>query len=188
MYLRFAQAGLSSPFRHTKKRVIPCGITRFCTNVFTGSLKKYAVRIISGVVLVSISSTSVPDASEIERDSPTAYKTVHRTVLYLRFAQAGLSSPLRHTKKRGIPLWDNPFFGTPEGTRTPNPRNRNPMLYPLSHWRISDSLSIIAGFSGFVKRKDGKIFPLPREKPGQRGGARLGRDYSFGKSSRSRST
>ena len=25
------------------------------------------------------------------------------------------------------------FFGTPEGTRTPNPRNRNPMLYPLSH-------------------------------------------------------
>ena len=23
--------------------------------------------------------------------------------------------------------------GTPEGTRTPNPRNRNPMLYPLSH-------------------------------------------------------
>ena len=28
------------------------------------------------------------------------------------------------------------FFGTPEGTRTPNPRNRNPMLYPLSHRRI----------------------------------------------------
>ena len=25
------------------------------------------------------------------------------------------------------------FNGTPEGTRTPNPRNRNPMLYPLSH-------------------------------------------------------
>ena len=29
------------------------------------------------------------------------------------------------------------FFGTPEGTRPPNPRNRNPMLYPLSHRRIS---------------------------------------------------
>ena len=28
------------------------------------------------------------------------------------------------------------IFGTPEGTRTPNPRNRNPMLYPLSHRRI----------------------------------------------------
>ena len=27
-------------------------------------------------------------------------------------------------------------FGTPEGTRTPNPQNRNLMLYPLSHWRI----------------------------------------------------
>lgn len=28
------------------------------------------------------------------RDSPTPYKTVHWTVLYLRFAQAGLSSPI----------------------------------------------------------------------------------------------
>ena len=27
-------------------------------------------------------------------------------------------------------------FGTPEGTRTPNPQNRNLMLYPLSHRRI----------------------------------------------------
>ncbi len=42
------------------------------------------------------------------------------------------------------------LFGTPEGTRTPNPRNRNPMLYPLSHWRIC-SLCIIAGFVWFVK-------------------------------------
>ena len=44
-------------------------------------------------------------------------------------------------------------FGTPEGTRTPNPRNRNPMLYPLSHRRIFQSQIIIAGFAGFVKRK-----------------------------------
>ena len=29
--------------------------------------------------------------------------------------------------------WGICLFGTPEGTRTPNPRNRNPMLYPLSH-------------------------------------------------------
>ena len=40
----------------------------------------------------------------------------------------------------GIPKSRYPFgyllFGTPEGTRTPNPRNRNPMLYPLSHRRI----------------------------------------------------
>ncbi len=27
------------------------------------------------------------------------------------------------------------------------------MLYPLSHWRISVSLNIIAGFSEFVKSK-----------------------------------
>ena len=48
--------------------------------------------------------------------------------------------------------------GTPEGTRTPNPRNRNPMLYPLSHRRIPlISLAIIAVFSVFVKRL-GKIF------------------------------
>lgn len=26
-------------------------------------------------------------------------------------------------------------FGTPEGTRTPNPQNRNLMLYPLSYRR-----------------------------------------------------
>ena len=46
----------------------------------------------------------------------------------------------------------NTRYGTPEGTRTPNPRNRNPMLYPLSHRRISESLTIIAGFPPFVKR------------------------------------
>ena len=28
--------------------------------------------------------------------------------------------------------------GTPEGTRTPNPQNRNLVLYPLSHGRICD--------------------------------------------------
>lgn len=36
-----------------------------------------------------------------------------------------------------IKSYKNTRHGTPEGTRTPNPRNRNPMLYPLSHWRIS---------------------------------------------------
>ena len=39
--------------------------------------------------------------------------------------------------------------GTPEGTRTPNPQNRNLMLYPLSHRRIR--FAIIAMFSRFVK-------------------------------------
>ena len=43
--------------------------------------------------------------------------------------------------------------GTPEGTRTPNPRNRNPMLYPLSHRCVFISPSIIPVFHLFVKRK-----------------------------------
>ena len=43
------------------------------------------------------------------------------------------SSPFLHKNKKQIPEWVSAFYGTPEGTRTPNPRNRNPMLYPLSH-------------------------------------------------------
>ena len=43
------------------------------------------------------------------------------------------SRPEGEIRKR-IPQRVSSFlFGTPEGTRTPNPRNRNPMLYPLSH-------------------------------------------------------
>ena len=53
----------------------------------------------------------------------------------------------------GIPLI---YFGTPEGTRTPNPRNRNPMLYPLSHRCMLHSLAIIAGFARFVKSRNPK--------------------------------
>ena len=48
------------------------------------------------------------------------------------------------------------FDGTPEGTRTPNPQNRNLMLYPLSHRRVC--LSIIADFLGKVK----SFFPVRR--------------------------
>ena len=49
------------------------------------------------------------------------YKNVYyRTVLNIK------SSRLTLSKLDGK-------CGTPEGTRTPNPRNRNPMLYPLSH-------------------------------------------------------
>ena len=59
----------------------------------------------------------------------------------------------RKTKNQGKTLG----FGTPEGTRTPNPRNRNPMLYPLSHWRIHlKCLYIIADKAGFVKSQMAK--------------------------------
>ena len=52
---------------------------------------------------------------------------------------AALSSLLRRVAltKKEIPFGISFFVGTPEGTRTPNPRNRNPMLYPLSHRRIA---------------------------------------------------
>ena len=43
-------------------------------------------------------------------------------------------------------------FGTPEGTRTPNPRTRNPMLYPLSHWRIC------MGYYNRLRRQSKAIF------------------------------
>ena len=53
--------------------------------------------------------------------------------VYLRhfatyFSKITNPNPSPTGKKFGFVL-----FGTPEGTRTPNPRNRNPMLYPLSH-------------------------------------------------------
>ena len=76
-------------------------------------------------------------------------------------AAAALSSPAWGIKN-SVSRMGYAIFGTPEGTRTPNPRNRNPMLYPLSHWRISESPIIIAGFPGFVKRK-WKKFLLPAD-------------------------
>ena len=63
-------------------------------------------------------------------------KTLHRSV----FTAAMLPPPFRvpsDVPKNRSSKKDDLFFGTPEGTRTPNPRNRNPMLYPLSHRCIS---------------------------------------------------
>ena len=62
------------------------------------------------------------------------------------------------------------LFGTPEGTRTPNPRNRNPMLYPLSHRCMPCNLVIIARFSRFVKGKakflSAGFLQIPPQVPG----------------------
>ena len=82
--------------------------------------------------------------------------TVRRTVA-LNF-----SSPfLLYVRKKADTHMGICFFGTPEGTRTPNPRNRNPMLYPLSHRCICfNSLNIIARFSAFVKGWYENIFAL----------------------------
>ena len=50
-------------------------------------------------------------------------------------------------------------FGTPEGTRTPNPRNRNPMLYPLSHRCVSLQLSYYSKGFWFCKEVISEKFP-----------------------------
>ena len=64
-------------------------------------------------------------------------------------------------KQEGYPNgYPSCLFGTPEGTRTPNPRNRNPMLYPLSHRCMLHSHAIIAGFPLFVKPSFPKNFPI----------------------------
>ena len=57
-----------------------------------------------------------------------------------------------------IKSYKNTRHGTPEGTRTPNPRNRNPMLSiePLAHF--IDSLCIIPTFFIFVKGCTEKYF------------------------------
>ena len=79
--------------------------------------------------------------------------TVHRTVAFY------CSSPFYLEYKNGVSPKGYTVFGTPEGTRTPNPRNRNPMLYPLSHWRIHlKCLAIIADKAGFVKSQMAKKF------------------------------
>lgn len=38
--------------------------------------------------------------------------------------------------------YKNLLFGTPGGTRTPNPQNRNLMRYPLRHWRRESNLKL----------------------------------------------
>ena len=96
-----------------------------------------------------------------------------KIVVRLRRAVAGGAHPRRmelfsslppNVPKKQIPEWVSAFFGTPEGTRTPNPRNRNPMLYPLSHRCIClESLAIIARICPFVKRESKKISPTSRQ-------------------------
>ena len=76
---------------------------------------------------------------------------------------AALSSPSRAEReiKERIPGWvSSLLFGTPEGTRTPNPRNRNPMLYPLSHRCMLHSPIIITRFESFVKGVICLILPI----------------------------
>ena len=48
-------------------------------------------------------------------------------------------------QKTGCSLWNNPFFGTPEGTRTPDLLIRSQSLYPtelLAHTHSSLSAKV----------------------------------------------
>ena len=65
-------------------------------------------------------------------DSPTPYRTVHRTVLYPSSAGAGLSSPIRPEKKR-VAFATLFFSGVGDGTRTHNAWNHNPVLCQLNY-------------------------------------------------------
>ena len=100
-----------------------------------------------------------------DRGSPTSSRRRQRSsALHLIFRVP--SRPEGETKER-IPLVGIlSLFGTPEGTRTPNPRNRNPMLYPLSHRRISKP-SYYTNLFTVCKEVAGKFpspfFPFPHQ-------------------------
>ena len=97
---------------------------------------------------------STPEGTRYIKELPPSSRrqaTVHRTIAFY------CSSPFYLEYKNGVSPKGYTVFGTPEGTRTPNPRNRNPMLYPLSHWRIHlKCLAIIADKAGFVKSQMAK--------------------------------
>ena len=77
---------------------------------------------------------SLRDGSFFYGLSPGLKKCPPDTFLPSRRLGRPLRVPPGGRNKRGDTPWVSPLlFGTPEGTRTPNPRNRNPMLYPLSH-------------------------------------------------------
>ena len=121
----YAAAALSSPARSIKKPDTRTGIW------FLGTPE-------------GTRNTMVPASSSRRRAN------VHRTFAFYGSSPRYKNNPNPSPTEIRFGLF---CFGTPEGTRTPNPRNRNPMLYPLSHRRIFQSQIIIAGFAGFVKRK-----------------------------------
>ena len=104
-----AAAALSSPARSIKKPDTRMGIWFFGTPEGTRN------------IMVSASSSR-------------RRANVHRTFAFYGSSPRYKNNPNPSPTEIRFGLF---FFGTPEGTRTPNPRNRNPMLYPLSHRRIS---------------------------------------------------
>ena len=87
---------------------------------------------------------------------PPKRKRIAASALRGFLAMTGCALPALVAKKFCNSYELQNFFGTPEGTRTPNIQNRNLTLYPIelrTHRRtpILRCLPIIAGGSGFVK-------------------------------------
>lgn len=79
-----------------------------------------------------------------------AARTCHRHVLPSPLPLSGFESLLVQKQKSCRPT-GNRIFGTPEGTRTPNPQNRNLMRYPLRYWRLFTCQIIISAKPENVK-------------------------------------
>ncbi len=91
-----------------------------------------------------------PGCVSNRRDSPTACKTVHRTVLHPRCARAGLSSPLSCIKKLRYPNGYLSFLVRERGLEPPR-RNHTHLkraCLPFQHSR--SCLNIITGQGVFV--------------------------------------
>ena len=88
---------------------------------------------------VKTTSFGTPEGTETLRS-----RSVKPSRAALTRAAIYCSRPSRYKNNPNPQMWFGLFFsGTPEGTRTPNPRNRNPMLYPLSHRCICFSAKLL---------------------------------------------
>ena len=89
------------------------------------------------------------------------------SVLVKYILSTNVSSLRTNSKGIHILIADASSFGRTlpqpvKQTRTPNPRNRNPMLYPLSHRRVLFcSLPIITAFFRFVKGENENFLERP---------------------------
>ena len=117
-----------------------------CCDIATRSLCKHCLTAHRrGLVCIFAYGENYCSAPSSRRRQPAT----GRLDLFLRVPSFLVYQNKIEDTPHGYPLF---YPGTPEGTRTPNPRNRNPMLYPLSHRCIAFlSLNIIAPFFLFVK-------------------------------------
>ena len=124
----------ASPAQRTLPRAKKCPPDTFYTSVGTGAaLSSPWV----GIKIIRTRRCGSDYSSLVHRKGldKSRFGSVEPSPAALTCAAFSRSSPWVSIKNNPNPqMWFGLFFfGTPEGTRTPNPRNRNPMLYPLSH-------------------------------------------------------